>query len=191
MANAKQKIIIKPGAVHVAQSFDGVLPRTDKSVFSDGYDWDSERSRLAPLLTDTLPVGHAEAAAVEVLLAHEQLLKHHILRQQTRGGGKRASRSLGSVRLDDYLIYTSEDGVFEDVGALGGGEDAVDIHTKQAMRMWEGNNDKTARRWPGVRYCMSLSAELVRLTQRDNPFAHAALVAFEQELDAATVLTRM
>ena len=74
MANAKQKIIIKPGAVHVAQSFDGVLPRTDKSVFSDGYDWDSERSRLAPLLTDTLPVGHAEAAAVEVLLAHEQLL---------------------------------------------------------------------------------------------------------------------
>ena len=46
MAQTKQKLVIKPKSVHVAQAFDIAFPVSEQSVFSDSYDWETERKRL-------------------------------------------------------------------------------------------------------------------------------------------------
>ena len=183
MAQTKQKLVIKPKSVHVAQAFDAVFPVSEQSVFSDGYDWESERKRLSGLsgVTD----GHPDAEALEVLAAHELLLKQHIMRQRIRGGRAR-SRSLAAIDLDGYEIYPSEDRAFEGVGQLGGSEDAFELHTKHAVRMWEGRNDPKGPRWPGIRYAMGLCGELGRSAKADNPFAHAELLRLEGEMEAVS-----
>ena len=79
MAQIKQKLVIKPKSVHVAQAFDIAFPVSEQSVFSDSYDWETERKRLSGLSDEES--GHSDAAALEVLAAHEMLLKQHIMRQ--------------------------------------------------------------------------------------------------------------
>ena len=37
MAQTKQKLVIKPKSVHVAQAFDIAFPVSEQSVFSDSY----------------------------------------------------------------------------------------------------------------------------------------------------------
>jgi len=49
MAQTKQKLVIKPKSVHVAQAFDIAFPVSEQSVFSDSYDWETERKRLSGL----------------------------------------------------------------------------------------------------------------------------------------------
>ena len=183
MAQTKQKLVIKPKSVHVAQAFDIAFPVSEQSVFSDSYDWETERKRLSGLSDEES--GHSDAAALEVLAAHEMLLKQHIMRQRIRSGRAR-SRSIAAVDLDDYEIYPSEDRAFEDVGQLGGSEDAFELHTKHAVRMWEGRNDPKGPRWPGIRYAMGLCGELARSTKADNPFAHAELLRLESEMEAVS-----
>lgn len=183
MAQIKQKLVIKPKSVHVAQAFDAVFPVSEQSVFSDGYDWEQERKRLSGV--SDAENGHPDAEALEVLAAHEMLLKQHIMRQRIRGGRAR-SRSIAAIDLDDYDIYPSEDRAFEDVGQLGGSEDAFELHTKHGVRMWEGRNDPKGPRWPGIRYAMGLCGELARAAKADNPFAHAELLRLEREMEAVS-----
>lgn len=183
--NNKQKLVIKPKSIRVPQQFDTSFPVSEQSVFSDGYDWEAERKRLEAIAADGVDSSHPDAEALAVLAGHEMLLKQHILRQRIRNGQKR-SRSLGSVNLDDYAVYLSEDKIFDEVGTLAGSEDAFELHTKQGIRIWEGKNDKKTHRWPGIRYGMALSGELVRAAKADNPFAHAELLAFETELDTVS-----
>lgn len=46
MSRNKQKLVIKPKSIQVAQTFDAPFPTSEQSVFSNGYDWLRERSRL-------------------------------------------------------------------------------------------------------------------------------------------------
>lgn len=180
--NNKQKLVIKPKSIHVSHQFDTPFPVSDLSVFSDGYDWETERKRLTAVTADGTDGSHPNAEALAVLTEHEMLLKQHIMRQRIHNRQAR-SRSLNSINLDDYAIYLSEDEIFNDVGTLAGSEDAFELHTKQGIRIWEGKNDKKTHRWPGIRYGMALSGELVRAAKADNPFAHAELLTLETELD--------
>ena len=179
MIRSKQKLVIQAKSVKVGQTFDTPFPTSEQSVFSDGYDWQRERARLAAVSDDP-----ADLAALAVLAEHELLLKQHILRMRIHSGRAR-SRSAAAIDLDDYDIYLSEDQAFDDIGKLSGSGDTFELQTKHAVRMWEGQNDRKSHRWPGIRYGMALSGELVRAAKQDNPFAHAELLAFEQALEEA------
>ena len=180
MNRSKQKLFVKPKSIKVEQTFDTPFPTSEQSVFSDGYDWQRERVRLAAV-SDT-PV---DLADLTMLAEHELLLKQHILRMRIHSGRAR-SRSVSSIDLDDYEIYLSEDQAFDDIGKLSGSGDTFELQTKHAVRMWEGQNDRKSHRWPGIRYGMALSGELVRSAKQDNPFAHAELLAFERGLEEVT-----
>ena len=179
MIRSKQKLVIKPKSIKVGQTFDTPFPTSEHSVFSDGYDWQRERTRLTAVSDDP-----TDFAALAVLKEHELLLKQHILRQRIRSGQAR-SRSPAAIDLEDYDIYPSEDQAFDDIGKLSGSGDTFELQTKHAVRMWEGQNNRMSHRWPGIRYGMALSGELVRAAKQDNPFAHAELLAFERALDEA------
>ena len=181
MSRNKQKLVIKPKSIQVAQTFDAPFPTSEQSVFSNGYDWLRERSRLAA--TANGDGDGTDAADLAILAEHELLLKQHIMRLRIHSGRAR-SRSPSSINLDDYEVYLSEDQAFDDMGKLSGSGDTFELQTKHAVRMWEGQNDRKSHRWPGIRYGMALSGELVRAAKQDNPFAHAELLTFEQDLAA-------
>ena len=58
MNRSKQKLVVKPKSIKVEQTFDTPFPTSEQSVFSDGYDWQRERVRLAAV-SDT-PVDLAD-----------------------------------------------------------------------------------------------------------------------------------
>ena len=74
--------------------------------------------------------------------------------------------------MEDIEIFMSADSKFDSIGKLRDvQQDYVLLHTKQAVRAWEGMNDKNRirERWPGIRYVMALTAELIKMTQDGNP----------------------
>ena len=183
----KQRIVIKPNSVKVIEQQSEQLPKTQRSLFSDRYDFDGEKERLGDLSSGSvyLEPEHPEHEAVRTFLYHQRLLKQHIYRNNLSGRARQRRKPEG-IRLDDYEIFTSVAEEYESVGKLrDSNQDFVYLHTKKAVRCWEGMNDrsKPQQRWPGIRYAMALSMELVRMTQKDNPFAHAALLGFEKALD--------
>ena len=183
----KQRIVIKPNAIRVTDLQNEQLPTTQRSLFSNHYDFDGEKERLGNLSTGSIYVApeDPEHEAVRVFLYHQRLLKQHIYRNNLSGRARQRRKPEG-ISLDDYDIFMSVAEEYESVGKLRDKEqDYVYLHTKQAVRCWEGMNDRTKphQRWPGIRYAMALSMELVRLTQKDNPFAYAALLGFERALD--------
>lgn len=189
MKKVKQKLIIPPGSIHVDQDFNYRAATSDLSPFSDGYDIDEERMKLGDDVNKDLDSAR-DYDALESFQVHELLLKHYIVRNhsRTRRNRRITGRSPSAINLSKYDIYPSEEKFYQKIGHLQADKsqaDFVSLHTKQAVRMWNGVSDKEAgfRRWAGVRYGLSLIGELSRMTQNGNPFAHAALIDFEQNLE--------
>lgn len=189
MEKAKQKLIIPPGSIHVDQDFNHRAAISELSPFSDGYDIDKEREKLGDDVDKDLESA-SDYNALESFQFHELLLKHYIVRNhsRTRRNRRISGRSPASINLSKYDIYPSEKMFYQRIGHLQDDKkqaDFVSLHTKQAVRMWNGVSDKEAgfRRWAGVRYGLALIGELSRMTQNGNPFAHAELLKFEQNLE--------
>ncbi len=184
----KQRIIIRARSINIGQSSDAQhqIPVSDKSIFSDGYDFDQEKVRLNELLKSGQSVeqNHPEHQAVADFLYHQTALQHHIYKNHTNPRFRRRHRP-ESIRIDDYEIFTSQDENFKALGRLTDtAEDSVQLHTKQAVRLWMGSGStrNPYQRWPGIRYAMGLSREMINHAQNDHPFAHAELIKFESQL---------
>ena len=185
----KQRIVIRSRSINVAEQPEPThqIPTSEKSLFSDAYDFEGERARLRDLLTAGKAVeqSHPEAKALADFNYHQTALKQFIFQHHTTPRVRRQRRP-ESIRIDDYEIFTSEDENFNNLGRLSDvAEDSVLLQTKQAVRLWTGVNNKAEphKRWPGVRYTMGLAGELVRFAQTDHPFAHAGLIIFEKQLN--------
>lgn len=184
----KQRIVIRSHSVNVGEDSEdwGEFPVSPKSLFSDGYDYDKEKQRLDGFLKsdELLPPAHSEYAAVKNFYYHQSVLKQYIYRHHTNPRYRRRNHP-ENIRIDDYQIFTSDNENFNSLGRLTDvREDSVKLHTKQAFRMWMGKNEpQSYNRWPGVRYAMALSGQLVSAAQNDHPFAHASLLVFEKRLN--------
>ncbi|WP_281785703.1 AcaB family transcriptional regulator [Uruburuella suis] len=185
----KQRIVIRSRSIKVAEPSGNAhqIAVSDKSVFSNAYDFDGEHTRLHELIASntSVPESHPESPALSDFYFHLTMLKQYIFQHHTNPRFRR-NRHPESIRIEDYEIFTSEDENFNTLGRLTDvAEDSVQLHTKQAVRLWTGMNNKAEphKRWPGVRYAMGLAGELIRLAQTDHPFAHAGLMVFEKSLN--------
>ena len=193
---AKHRIVIPPFSSQTPPEWSQKIPTAKQSYFSNGYDYDGEEQRLGAILGGShminifnLPKENPEYEAVFNFANHRILLQNYIHRKRLYRAPSVMSSGrpvrTQTVPLDEIDIFLSADAKFDSIGKLRDTEqDYVLLHTKQAVRAWEGKNDKQQphTRWPGIRYVMALTAELARLTQNGNPFAHAALLDFEKEL---------
>lgn len=183
----KHRIIIRARSVKSTPpdtAYD--FPTNDKSFFTDRYDYLGEQQRLGELADESYALlpEEAEYEALEVYKYHRGLLRKHIHSNYLNSRQKSRIRP-EYIRLDDYEIYLSEDDSFGAVGRLtDDSDDYIALQTKEAVRLWIGNNDKTnpQRRWCGIRYAIPLSIELFNEARRDNPFAYSALLTTEREL---------
>lgn len=194
--SAKHRIVIPPFSIQTPPEWSQKIPTAKQSFFSDGYDYNGEEKRLGEMLGDTnminifnIPKDNPEYDAVFSFVNHQILLKQYISRKRlyrfktimTDNGPIREQ----AIPLDQIDIFVSVDAKFDNIGKLRDTQqDYVLLHTKQAARAWEGKNneDYPRARWPGIRYVISLTSELIRMTQNGHPFAHAALIDFEKRL---------
>lgn len=195
--SAKHRIVIPPFAIQTPVEWTQKIPTAKQSFFSNGYDYDGEEKRLGDLFGSVhqvnifnIPKDNPEYEAVRQFSSHRQLLQKYIRdkRLAPRMGAASLNpffKNASTTSLEDIEIFMSADSKFDSIGKLRDvQQDYVLLHTKQAVRAWEGMNDKNRirERWPGIRYVMALTAELNKMTQDGNPFAHAALIRFEHEL---------
>lgn len=195
--SAKHRIVIPPFAIQTPVEWTQKIPTAKQSFLSNGYDYDGEEKRLGDLFGGAhqvnifnIPKDNPEYEAVRQFSSHRQLLQKYIRdkRLAPRMGASSLNplfKNASTTSLEDIEIFMSADSKFNSIGKLRDvQQDYVLLHTKQAVRAWEGMNDKTRirERWPGIRYVMALTAELNKMTQDGNPFAHAALIRFEHEL---------
>lgn len=194
--SAKHRIVIPPFAIQTPPEWSQKIPTVKQSFFSNGYDYNGEEKRLGNLFGGVHQINifnvkkdNSEYEAVRQFSSHRQLLQKYIR-------DKRLAPLMGAdsinpffknagATLEDIESFMSADSKFDSIGKLRDvQQDYVLLHTKQAVRAWEGMNDKNRirERWPGIRYVMALTAELIKMTQDGNPFAHAALIKFEHEL---------
>lgn len=188
----KQRIIIGARSIKAADAVggEGSFPSSDRSYFSDRYDWIGERKRLENVLgrppeSVVLFKEEPEYDALENFKIHSALLRRHIHRNYLNN---RARNSIKPelVRLENFEIHISEDDSFGAVGRLTDQQqDYVSLHSKEAVRLWAGKNGKELgnKRWAGIVYVIPLSVQLWNETKKGNPFAYSALVAIEKELD--------
>lgn len=176
MEIAKQRYVIPPKTIHVGTAMDFNVKSTS-SPFSNGYDMKHFAAQLGEKVFAECDENDPDYAVWEVFKAHELLLKQHL---RSKMGHRQ------TLKWGEYEILPSEESRFEQVGNLvNQNTDSVILHTKQAIRMWEGNNDKSARqrRWPGIRYGIRLMNELNGYAVNDNPYAQAELVRTEHDLN--------
>lgn len=83
MEFAKQRYIIKPGAIHVAQQFD-LKVTTKQSPFSDGYDMARAALALGDKVNQKLTEDDEQFQQWEEFKAHELLLKQHLQKETGR-----------------------------------------------------------------------------------------------------------
>lgn len=174
MEFAKQRYIVKPGAIHVAQQFD-LKVTTKQSPFSDGYDMARAALALGGKVNQKLTEDDEQFQQWEEFKAHELLLKQHLQKET----GRKHHLVWG-----EYEILSSENDRFKNIGSLtSSGDDGFFMHTKQGIRMWEGNNNKkNGPRWPGIRYGLTLSNELFGMAMSDNPYAQSRLLQIEKQM---------
>lgn len=171
----KPNFVVPVAAIQVQEQFT-IKTQSKQSLFSNGYDIEraakslGDKTRRASL-SDKDP----DFSTWEIFKAHEKLLKQHI----ENSTGRKLTLQWG-----EYDISHTQDERFSKVGNLSNTDtDFVQIHTKQGVRMWDGNNDKTnGKRWPGIRYGLRLANELTVFASKDNPFAQAALLRLEDDL---------
>ena len=188
----KQRIIIGARSIKAADAVggEGSFPSSDKSYFSDRYDWIGERKRLENVLgrppeSVVLFKDEPEYDALENFKVHSALLRRHIHRNHMNSRA-RTSTKPELVRLENYEIHISEDDSFGAVGRLTDEEqDFISLHSKDAVRLWAGKNDRKLgnKRWAGIVYVIPLTVQLWNETKKGNPFAYSALLAIEKELD--------
>lgn len=171
----KQRYVVKPGAVHVAQEFD-LKVGNKNSPFSNGYDMPRAAEKLGEKVSMVLTEDDPQFAEWETFKAHELLLKHYLHKNNKRRG---------DLVWGEYEILPTENDRFRKMGNLTSSEnDKFLLHTKQGVRMWEGNNNRrNGARWPGVKYGLSLSNELLGLAMADHPYAQYHLIELEKQFD--------
>ena len=115
----KQRIVIKPNAIRVTDLQNEQLPTTQRSLFSNHYDFDGEKERLGNLSTGSIYVApeDPEHEAVRVFLYHQRLLKQHIYRNNLSGRARQRRKPEG-ISLDDDDIFMSVAEEYESVGKL-------------------------------------------------------------------------
>ena len=188
----KQRIIIGARSIKAVDAVEseGSFPSSDKSYFSDRYDWIGERKRLEKVLgrppeSVVLLKDEPEYDALENFKLHSALLRRHIHRNHMNNRA-RTSTKPELVRLENYEIHISEDDSFGAVGRLTDQQqDYISLHSKDAVRLWTGKKGKELgnKRWAGLVYVIPLTVQLWNETKKGNPFAYSALLAIEKELD--------
>lgn len=174
MEMVKHRYVIKPGTIHVAQEYPFRVG-SKTSPFSNHYDMFKAAQSLGEKVMSELDEQDPQYEEWEVFKAHELLLKQHL----KKGNGHRLSLKWG-----EYEILPNEDERFKKLGALSSqSNDRFYLHTKQAVRLWEGNNNKkNGARWPGIRFGLSLSNELLSMALADNPYAQYRLLQLEDQI---------
>lgn len=61
--------------------------------------------------------------------------------------------------------------------------DYINLHTKNALRLYHGFNADKNFRWTGIKSAGYLAYQLIDLTSKDNPFAQALICEFEIKLN--------
>ncbi|WP_037585464.1 AcaB family transcriptional regulator [Stenoxybacter acetivorans] len=180
MIEMKRTFVVPPAALKMLSVTkinytDYVFEKSDTSPFDNQYDLAREEAKLGEKLNIELADDHPDYAAKQLYLAHENALIQHL---------KRSFKRLEFVR-GEYRIVPDDFARFDIVGNLV--EETADklvIHTKQALRMWEGQSDPSKKRWIGLRMGIFLIDELTRNARLDNPFALSYLLQVEQQLKA-------
>lgn len=172
MKLSQKRFVVAPGSIHVAQKYE-FKDWDNQSPFDNGYDIYAAAKELGSKVRRVCQKSDPQYPDWLVFKAHEELLVQHLA-----GNGK------FTLPWGQYDILPSEDARFRELRGLRGGTDVIELHTKYALRMWEGNNDKTAKykRFPGIRYGIALLNELNRSALSDNPFAQYELVLLEERL---------
>lgn len=166
--------VVKPGAIHVAQQYDFQVGDKN-SPFSNHYDINRAAKKLGDKVNRKLKEDDPDFKEWDVFKAHEILLKKHIEKMTGR---------VHTLPWGLYEILPSEDDRFKGVGQLANArDDHFFLHTKQGVRMWEGNNNRrNGPRWPGIRYGIALCNELYHMAYNDNPYAQYELCKLENEI---------
>lgn len=164
--------IVKPGSIQVDQAFQFKFGNKS-SPFSNHFDLRRSAKALGDKIYTAPDANDPQYKEWQVFDAHQRLLAKHL--QDTTG------KAVNLV-WGEYEVFASEDERFNKIGRLSNKDtDYLQLHTKQAFRMWEGNpNWKNGPKWPGVRYGLKLSSELFTLACKDNPYAQQALIQFEE-----------
>ena len=170
----KQRFVIKPGSITAPVDFN-VKVGLKSSPFSNGYDMKASALKLGQKVHESLTESDPDYQAWEVFKAHELLLKQYLHKDTGRKH---------NLKWGEYEILSKEDDRFKQIGVLNNQEtDFFKLHTKQGVRMWEGNNNKkNGSRWPGVRFGLSLINELNHMAVNDNPYAQYELLKIEEEI---------
>lgn len=171
----KPNFVVPVASVEVKEKFSFKM-QNKNSPFSNGYDIERAAKSLGnKVQSNNLSESDSDFAKWKTFKAHEKLLRQHIEEQ--------TGRKL-TLQWGEYDISSTQNERFNKIGMLSNtNADFVQIHTKQGVRMWDGNNDKsTGKRWAGIRYALRLSNELTSFAVKDNPFAQAALLRLEDDL---------
>lgn len=170
----KTNFVVPTASIEVNEKFTFKI-QNKNSPFKNGYDIERAAKALGNKVHNShLAETDADFSKWQTFKAHEKLLREYI-EQQTE-------RKL-TLQWGEFDISHSQNERFNKVGMLSNTQaDFVQLHTKQGVRMWDGNNDKNAKRWAGVRYGLRLSNELTSFAMKDNPFAQAALLRLEDGL---------
>lgn len=175
----KQHHVIKPGSIHVHQEFH-LKVGNKNSPFSNGYDMPRAAESLGNKVFEAVSEEDPQFTEWEVFKAHELLLKNYLGRNNKRKG---------NLVWGTYEILPSENDRFSKIGNLtSSSSDKFLLHTKQGVRMWEGNNNRrNGARWPGIKYGLSLSGELFSAAMADNPYAQYHLCNLEEQIQEINV----
>ncbi|UOO87671.1 AcaB family transcriptional regulator [Neisseria arctica] len=170
----KQQFVIKPHTIAVTQDFE-IKVASKSSPFSDGYDMAFAAAKLGDKVNGTVPEDDPDYRDWETFKAHELLLKKHL---------KKVTGRSHKLVWGEYEILSKIDERFDGMANLRNkSTDSFMLHTKQGMRMWDGNdNHRDGAKWPGIRYGLKLSNDLIKLAKQDNPIAQYELLRFEKEL---------
>lgn len=169
----KYRYVIEPQSIGVPQDFN-LIAVSKTSPFDNGYDMKA----AAELLGEKIETGCSEKdpdyEQWQIFKAHESLLKGYL---------KNKAGRMPALRWGEYEILPSENARFKGLGGLVNKQsDAVFLHTKQAVRMWEGRQAGLGN-FIGVRSGALLFNELARYALADNPFAQMELCRLEKELE--------
>lgn len=166
-------IVIKPKTIKIDLEHNN--KSNEKSPFSNGYDFETATQQFKNVILDDKNKDHY------IFIQHKNALDKYL---------KKNKQNTDALSVK---IYSSEDELFNNMGMLTSTDkDYIYLNTKHSIRMWEGENDPSKRRWPGIRYAMALISNIATMAQNDNPFAHEALIYLEERMnDADKYLNQM
>lgn len=182
----KTKYIIPAGSVqcNLPVLFTEFLQHKD-SPFVDQYHFFAER--------DFLKRNGAFEEGLEMTFPYYTRLKEYeshemcLLQELEKQTPKRARRKV-VIDLDQIEIFPDRNSQFLSMGTLTTSEvDSVQLHTKQATRLWYGMPRTTTNKfgYPGVMAAISAMYKIVSTSRNDNPFADHALIEIEQKISSA------